>query len=78
MNPREFKGTVSADLTAVDLYHLGFFKTPFSMSLCAHVDVMSDFKKQHLVQGVVNDITLIDNHKIYRPGDISLDIRCDK
>lgn len=75
VTPRDFKGTVSADLAAVDLYHLGFFKTPFSTSLCAHVDVTSNFKNRHLVQGVVSDITLVDNQKIYRPGDISLDIR---
>lgn len=72
MNPRQLEGTLTADVNEVDLYKFGVVDNPLSIGLCGHVDVSSDMKTTHSVNGFFNDLTLRDSLKTYRPKDIGL------
>ena len=72
MNRHNLQGTVTADVNEVDLYRLGLFPKPLKVGLCGHVDLNSDLRLTHSVSGLLNDLTLRDSAKVYRPGDIGL------
>lgn len=68
------KASVSCDLSHADLFGLKFTETPFTMGLCANVDVETDMNKYYKVQGLISDITVRDNNQTYRPEDLVLDL----
>ena len=72
MKKRQIDGTLTADLNRLDLYAMGLTPHPLSIGLCGHVDVNSDMKLTHSVSGLINDLTLRDSSRTYRPGDIGL------
>jgi len=67
--------TLSTDLSKVDLYQLNVSDESLSIGLCGHFDVFSDLKLTHQINGLINDLTIRDSAKIYRPSDIGLLLR---
>jgi len=72
MSRQRLDGTITADVSEVDLYRMQLVERPLSIGLCGHVDIGSDLKKTHTVSGLLNDLTLRDSLKVYRPADIGL------
>ena len=68
------RGTFTCDLSKVDLYRLGFTRDPFVAKVCSHVDIKSNLKDYYKVQGMMNDIFVQDNGKLYHPDDITFDV----
>lgn len=65
-------GTLTADVSRADLYRMGLTEAPLSIGLCGHVDIDSDLRRTHSVSGLLNDLTLRDSSRVYRPADIGL------
>ena len=72
MDRHNLQGTLTADVNEVDLYRLGFFPQPLKVGVCGHVDLSSDMRQSHSVNGLFSDLTLRDSARVYRPGDIGL------
>ena len=72
LGKNEFDGTLTADIARLDLYRLRLVNQPLIIGLCGHVDVSSDLNKTHHVSGILNDLTIRDSVKVYRPEDIGL------
>ena len=72
MSKDKVDATIGADITRADLRGLQVVDQPLTIGLCGHIDVTSDLKLTHHVIGLVNDVTLNDSLKTYRPGDVSL------
>lgn len=68
------QATVAADISKADLYHLHLMREPMIMALCGHLDVASDLKEHHQLQGLVSDITIANLKRTYRPDDIVVDV----
>ena len=68
------KASLSCDLSKLDLYGLKFMDNPFTVGLCANVDIETDMNKYYKVQGLVSDITVRDNNQTYRPEDLVIDL----
>lgn len=71
---KRLRATVSGDVTQVDLHTLGLSQQPLKAAICAHIDVESDLKQFHKVQGFISDITVITDKKNYRLHDVVLDV----
>lgn len=71
---KRLRATLSSDLSEVDLYRLRLSEQPLKVAICAHVDVESDLKHYHKVQGVVSDILVIDEQQQYRMEDVVMDV----
>ena len=69
-----FKGTVACDLKQADLYRLHLVDKPLMTSLCAHLDIASDFKQFHKVQGHIGEVIIEENQRRYRPNDMFIDV----
>ncbi len=74
LNRKAFIGTISCDLANADLYALHLADKPITLGMCGHVDVRSDLKQHHDVDGMFSDITLSEGKRHYRPQEIMLDI----
>lgn len=74
LNSKRFEGTLSTELNNADLYKLLLVEVPMNLSLCTHVDIVSDFDEYYKVQGMVSDITVIDSSRAYRPDDVVLSL----
>ena len=74
MSSKEVKATFGCDLARADFKALRFTSDKLIAALCAHVDIASDLKHRHSIRGIVNDITLIDSVRTYRPKSISADV----
>lgn len=74
MDRRKFRGTVSADLHNIDLYALRMVEKPFKIAACLHLDIDTDMKLNHRVQGGVGDIHLTDSARTFSPDDINIDL----
>ena len=72
MDKRKIDGTLTADVNVLDFYRLGITPEPTSIGLCAHLDISSDLKLNHMVSGLVNDLSIRDSSHTFRPGDIGL------
>jgi len=66
--------TIAADLAKADLHALRVSERQMTASVCAHIDVASDLKQTHKVQGLINDFTIRTGKRNYRPTDTSIDI----
>ena len=73
MSKNRLRGTVVMDLAKADLQRLGFVDSMMVVSGCAHLDIDSDLKQYHKVQGSVGDLTLRMKDEVYRPGDMWID-----
>ena len=71
---KRLRATLSGDLTEVDLFGLHLSEQPLKVAVCAHVDVESDLKHYHMVQGVVSDIMVTSDHQQYRMEDVVMDV----
>lgn len=58
VSPRRFRGTVVADLARADLQRLGFVDSVMIVGGCAHLDIDSDLKNNHKVQGSIGDLSI--------------------
>ncbi len=67
-------GTLTADLTHVDLQRLHVVDEPATVSVCGQVDVATNLDKFYKVQGLFSDITVKNGKKHLRPNDVTLDI----
>ena len=83
MSTNRLRGTLVTDLNHADLRRLGLVDDDMMVSGCAHLDIDSDLKQSHKVQGSLGDLTLImavtdsTGHKhteIYRPDDMWVDL----
>ena len=72
MSKNKFVGTITADMSQLDLYRLHLVDKPLTLALCGHVDVSSDLKKTHYASGFFSDFTIRDSAKTYRPEDLGL------
>lgn len=78
MNTKKLDATLMTELAYIDLYNLKITDKPLKVSVCTHLDAMSDFKNTHTLQGFFGDISLTDSAKTYRPDDITLDVHTDR
>lgn len=78
MNSKKLDATLMTELAYIDLYNLKITDKPLKVSVCTHLDAMSDLKDTHTLQGSFGDISLTDSSKTYRPDDITLDIHTDR
>ncbi len=76
LNPKRLDGTVVADVSRVDLYRLGFVRDSLAVGLCGHVELASDLKNTHSVNGFINDLVVRGPNKTMRPADIGLLLKC--
>jgi len=70
MSKNRFRGTVVMDLSKADLKQLGIVDSMLTVSGCAHLDINSDLKQSHKVEGSLGDLTLRMRNDIYRPDDM--------
>lgn len=73
MSKKRLRGTVVMDLDKADLRRLGVTDSMLTIGGCAHLDIDSDLKHNHKVQGHVGDLTVITRTETYRPGDMWID-----
>lgn len=74
LNTKKLDATIVTELNNVDFYKLFLVDVPLNLSLCTHVDIMSDFDDFYKVQGMISDITLRDSSNVFRPDDIVMDV----
>lgn len=67
-------GTLTADLSHVDLQRLHIVDEPVTVSACGQVDVATNLDKFYKVQGLFSDITVKNGNKHLRPNDVTLDL----
>ena len=72
MNRKRVDGTLTADISELDLYKMGLTAKPLTIGLCGHVDIDTDLKQSHTASGLFDDLTIRDSSKTYRPTDIGL------
>ena len=73
MSKKRLRGTVVMDLDRADLHRLGITDSLLAISGCAHLDIDSDLKLNHKVQGHVGDLTVRTRTETFRPGDMWID-----
>lgn len=78
LNPRKLNATLITELNTLDLYAFGMTKQPLNVSVCTHLDLMSDFAASHSVDGMMGDIYLKDTARIYHPDDIIMDVKTNR
>lgn len=74
INPKKLQATVSTDLWHADLRGLKLVEKPLNISLCSHIDILSDMKQIYGIQGVINDLTVRDSLKVFRPDEIQMNV----
>ena len=72
LKKQQIDGTLIADISEIDLYTMGLTENPLSVGFCGHIDLNSDMKLNHMVSGLISDLTISDSSHIFRPGDIGL------
>lgn len=74
VNPKKLQATVFADLHHANLRGLDITKSPMSIALCGHIDLLSDMKKLYSIQGTVGDLTVRDSMRVFRPDEIRMNV----
>ncbi len=74
LHTKNIRATVSCDLAKADLYRLHLTDVPVTAAFCGHVDLGTDMKDYYKVQGLVSDISVVENGRTSRPEDIVLDV----
>lgn len=75
---RIVQATLNTDVKKVDLHAMRMVPSPLILGLCSHLDMASNLKNYHRLQGVVNDLTVADKEKTYHPTDVYLDIHTSR
>ena len=73
LSTKKLDATISADLNHADLQALRLTDDVMEIGFCGHLDVTSDFKDTHRVQGYIGELDIRDANHIYRPTDIHVD-----
>ena len=73
-NTKKLQATLTADVRHVDMYQLQITQKPVGASLCGHVDIHSDLKRDHQLWATINDITVRTPDTLYRPVGINIDV----
>ena len=74
LSKQRVEATLGADVRKADLYQLRVMDRPFEVGVCAHIDMSSDLEQTHRLLGTVNDLTIRDEAKTYRPTSLDVDI----
>lgn len=75
---RVIQATLATDLKQADLHAMRLVDQPLSVAMCAHLDMASNLKDYHRLQGLVNDLTVAGPEKTYRPTDILVDVHTSR
>lgn len=73
-NGKKISATLACQLHELDLFKMKIVESPLKVSTCTHLDISSDLKANHKLQGTIGDIWLQDKDGEYRPEDIDMDI----
>ncbi len=73
LHTNDIRGTLSCQLDTLDLFHLGIAPVPLSTSLCAHIDLETDLRQSHSLQGFIGDFFIRDSTTTYHAYDLELD-----
>lgn len=72
---RVIRATLAGNVTRADLHAMRLVGVPMSVGLNARLDVASNLKNYHRLQGLVNDLTVDSKDKTYRPTDVIVDMQ---
>ena len=73
LSTQKLDATVSAELNHIDLQALRLTDNVMEVGFCGHLDVTSDLKYNHRVQGFISELDIRDEKHIYRPTEILVD-----
>lgn len=71
---RNINAKVSTDLQHVDLHGLKILDDTIAIGLRSRLDIATDLKDYYKVKGMVDELTIDDNGKKYKPEPIDIDI----
>ena len=72
LNTKRIDGTISADVKRIDLQRFRLVENPLVVGLCGHVDITSDMKQTHHLNGIFGELFIQDEKSTFRPDDIGL------
>ena len=72
LSTKQLQGTISADIAQADLLRLRLVSDTLTVGLCGHIDINSDMKQTHHVNGILGDLLIKDEKNTFRPKDIGL------
>lgn len=78
MNKKTASSTLTADIAYTDWYGLKLTESQLATSLRCRVDIGTDMKTMLRISGMINDLTIADSGRIYRPDDLLVDILTSK
>ena len=73
LSSKQLDATVTADVDRIDFHALRLAEDSLVVGLCGHLDVTSDLKDNHRVQGYIGEMEVTDSKHVYRPTDIAVD-----
>lgn len=74
VNTKGLRATLSTDVSHADLHSLRITGNPLYVALCSHIDITSDFKDSYGIEGNINDLTVRDSLRVFRPDEIELNL----
>ncbi len=78
LDTKKVEGTITACLVKADLYRMRLVNDPLIIGFTGNIDVNSDLKKTHRLSGLLGDILIEDEKKVYHPEKIGLLLRTDE
>ena len=72
------KATVVGDIHNADLKRLGATTMPMDLAACGRFDIVTDMDDYFDVSGEMGDITVKEDGSVYRPDDITFDVKTTK
>ena len=78
LNKKTASSTLTADIAYTDWYGLKLTESQLATSLRCRVDIGTDMKTMLRISGMINDLTIADSGRIYRPDDLLVDILTSK
>lgn len=70
--PEKIEGTVSTDISKVDLYKMRFAEKPLAVGMRGDISIASDLKLTHRVSGLLDNLYIKDRRKTYYPKKVGL------
>ena len=74
VNDKLLNATLLCDFIKVDCKQLGLTDTPFTIGLCGHMDVESDFADYYRAEGSISDIVIRESGHVYKADDVTIDL----
>lgn len=68
------RGTVATNLKSLDLHRLGVVDVPLKMSFNGDIKMETDFGHFYSVNGLVNDVNIVDSAGTYTLDDMEIDL----